>query len=202
MINTVVFDLGNVLIGFEWEKAFKEILGFEGEKFERIANATTRHNDWNLHDKGDYTEEEMLAKFISNDPEDEEDIRRMYDDLSILVNPYDYALDWIERLKKAGYKVYILSNYSEKSYGQASEKLSFVKAADGAVISYQEKLIKPDPAFYQVLFDRYSVKPDEAVFIDDRADNIQAAIDCGMNGIVFKTKEQVIEDLKKLGVEF
>jgi len=202
MIDTVVFDLGNVLIGFEWEKAFREILGFEGDKFERIANATTRNNDWNLHDKGDISDEEMLARFIANDPEDEEDIRRMYDDLSILVSPYDYALDWIKRLKVAGYRVYILSNYSRKSYAQASEKLSFVKEADGAVISYQEKLIKPDPAIYRVLFDRYSVTPENAVFIDDRKDNIQAAIDCGMHGIVFDTKQQVIDDLRLLGVEF
>ena len=202
MIDTVVFDLGNVLIGFEWEKAFRDILGFSGDKFERIANATTRNNDWNLHDKGDLSDEEMLNRFIANDPEDEEDIRRMFEDLSILVNPYDYAADWIKRLKKAGYRVYILSNYSRKSYSQASEKLSFVKEADGAVISYQEQLIKPDHAIYKVLFDRYSVTPQNAVFIDDRRDNIQAAIDCGMNGIVFETKQQVVTDLKALGVEF
>ena len=204
MINTVVFDLGNVLIGFDWEKTYREIFGFEGEKFERIANATTRHNDWNLHDKGDFTEEEMLDRFISNDPQDEEDIRHIFQDLSIIVNTYDYASDWIKSLQRAGYKVYILSNYSEKSFNQALEKgkLSFVKEADGAVISYQEKLIKPDPAIYKVLFERYDVVPENAVFIDDRADNIQAAIDCGMKGIVFKTKEQVIADLAEMGVKF
>lgn len=202
MIDTVVFDLGNVLIGFDWEDAYRNILGFEGEKFERIANATTRHEDWNLHDKGDFTEEEMLNRFISNDPEDEADIRRMYEDLSILVNPYDYADAWIDGLHEAGYKVYILSNYSEKSFKQASEKLAFVKRADGAVISYQEKLIKPDPAFYQVLFDRYGVIPENAVFIDDREDNIQAAIGCGMNGIVYRTKAQVLKELSDLGVQF
>ena len=204
MIDTVVFDIGNVLVAFDWESAFRNVLGFEGEQFERIANATTRNNDWNLHDKGDLTDEEMLNRFISNDPQDEAEIRRMYEDLTILVEPYDYAISWVRGLKAAGYKVYILSNYSERSFRQAMEigKLDVVKEADGRVISYEEKLIKPDPAIYKVLFERYSILPESSVFIDDREDNIKSAIECGMHGIVFKTKDQVLKDLKTLGVEF
>ena len=203
-INTVVFDLGNVLVKFGWEEAFHEYFGWYGETFERVANATTRHEDWNRHDKGDLSEEEMLKRFISNDPSVEKEIRELYNHLDVLVTPLDYAHDWVSGLKKAGYKVYILSNYSRKTFnlGIKNGKLSIVTEADGAVISYQEQLIKPDPAIYECLFDRYDITPSEAVFIDDRADNVATGIRCGMHGIIFKTKEQVLKELGELGVKF
>lgn len=204
MIDTVVFDLGNVLVDFCWEKAFHEVLGLEGEKFERVANATTRCDDWNLHDKGTVSDDEMLRKFISNDPGVEAEIRTLYDDLSILIEKRDYANDWIERLHRAGYKVFILSNFARKSYRQCVTlgKMDFVNMADGAVISYEEQQIKPEHDIYHTLLNRYSITAENAVFIDDRTDNVESAVQCGMNGIVFKTKEQVISDLADLGVVF
>lgn len=204
MINTVVFDLGNVLVDFCWERAFHEYFGWDGELFERIANATTRHEDWNLHDKGDLTDEDMLARFISNEPELKDEITNLFNHLETVVQPFDYAIDWVRGLKAASYKVYILSNYSRKAFklGLEDGRLAVVQEADGAVISYQEQLIKPGHEIFKVLFDRYNITPSESVFIDDREDNIRAAIECGMKGIVCKGKDQVLDELKKLGVEF
>lgn len=204
MINTVVFDLGNVLVDFCWEKAFHEYFGWNGEVFEKVANATTRHEDWNLHDKGDLSDEDMLARFISNDPSVADEITSLFNHLETVVQPFDYAVSWVRGLKAAGYKVYILSNYSRKAFklGMDDGRLEVVSEADGAVISYQEQLIKPGYEIFKVLFDRYNITPAEAVFIDDREDNIQAAIECGMNGIVCKGKEQTLNELKKMGVEF
>lgn len=204
MIKAVVFDLGNVLVDFCWERAFHEYFGWEGETYEKVANATTRHEDWNRHDKGDLSDDEMLKRFISNDPSMESQIRELYDHLDVLIRPFDYAFDWVRGLRKAGYKVYILSNYSRKSFklGIDNGNLAIVKEADGAVISYQEQLIKPGREIYECLLNRFDLAPEGTVFIDDRKDNIDAAIGCGMKGIVFKTKEQVLDDLKKLGVEF
>lgn len=204
MIKSVVFDLGNVLVDFGWEKAFHDFFNWHGETFEKVANATTRHEDWNRHDKGDLSDDDMLKRFISNDPSVEEEIRYLYDHLEVLITPRDYAINWVKGLQKAGYKVYILSNYSRKSFklGLDNGNLSVVSEADGAVISYQEQLIKPDPAIYECLFDRFNLVPSETVFIDDREDNIEAAIECGMKGIVFRTKEQVLSDLEKMGVTF
>lgn len=205
MINTIVFDLGNVLVDFCWEKSFRNTLGLSGEKFEKLADATTRDEDWNRHDKGDLSDEEALQMFIDNDPSMESEIRLMFDNLTSMIEPYDYAAEWIDRLHAAGYKVYILSNFSRKAYLECVElddRLGFVRRADGAVISYQEQLIKPDAQIFECLFERYSINPQEAVFIDDRADNVAAAVALGMKGIVCQSKEQTLKEMSSLGVEF
>ena len=71
---------------------------------------------------------------------------------------------------------------------------------DGGILSYQEKLIKPDPAIYQLLLNRYGLKAQECVFLDDTERNVDAAIQQGMAGIVFRSREQAVEELKGLGV--
>lgn len=202
MIDTIVFDIGNVLVDFCWEEGFKE-LGFEGEVFEKVANATVRDKAWDLHDKGEYTSDVILDMFIKNAPPMEKEIRLMYDNFDVLIKGRDYAKDWIHRLKKKGYKVYILSNYSEKGYLELKDTvLDFLGEADGYILSYAVKMIKPEPQIYKLLFEKFSIDPATSVFIDDREENLEAGRAFGMRGIRFDTKEQVISDLKKIGVEF
>lgn len=197
MIDTIVFDLGNVLVDFCWEKCFRE-LGYEGKEFEDLADATVRDDVWNQHDKGELSSDEILSLMIANNPAMESAIRDIYNHLAQMINPRDYAFDWIASLKKAGYKVYILSNFSKKCYEECTYQLDVIKNVDGVVFSFMEKLIKPDEKIYKILFERYNIKPENAVFVDDRADNIMTARSLGMTGIVFESKEQVEEDLNSL----
>ena len=73
-IDTVIFDIGNVLIHFAWEDYLHD-LGYEGAMFDRVADAVFRSDDWDKGDSGLYTTQEWLDSFIENDPEIEEDIR-------------------------------------------------------------------------------------------------------------------------------
>lgn len=189
MIDTVIFDLGNVLIDFCWEKCFRDVLGLSGEQFEKLANATTRADTWNKHDKGEMSADEILNEFIQNDPSMENEIRIMWEHLPDMLDPFDYSIPWVRDLKKRGYKVYILSNFSRKAYEDASEKMDVVKEADGAILSFQEKLIKPDHSIYELLLSRYNINPENAIFFDDREDNIIAARECGIKGVVFTGKD-------------
>lgn len=199
-ITTIVFDIGNVLADFCWEKHFRNICDSE-EQFLRLAKATVMDDAWNQFDKGALSEEALLQIFIDNDPEIEELIRRMFENVSDTIETFDYTQAWIRDLKARGYRVLILSNFSEKAYRECGEKLSFVEEADGAVISYREKLIKPDQEIYELLIDRYGLTPAECVFLDDRQENIDGAKRAGMHGIVFTTKVAAGRELKKLGVE-
>lgn len=198
-INTIVFDIGNVLADFCWEKHFRHFCDSE-EQFLRLAKATVMDDTWNQFDKGALSEEELLQIFIDNDPEMEDLIRRVFENISDTIEPFDYAKFWIRELKEKGYRVLILSNFSEKAYRDCGEKLNFVEEADGAVISYREKLIKPDREIYELLIERYGLIPEECVFIDDKQENIDGAKLMGMHGIVFTTKSTVENELKKLGV--
>ena len=200
MIRNIVFDIGNVLASFRWKDLFAE-LGFAGEKFDRIAAATVLHPTmWSEFDRSLMSDEEIIAKCIARAPEYEAEIRLMFTKTELLVEEYAYSCAWIQDLKVRGYHIYLLSNYGKTSFEAAREhgRLKFLPLVDGAVISYEVQIIKPEPGIYQALLDKYNLKAEECVFLDDRADNIEAAKKCGYQGIVVTGYEQASEDLEEL----
>ena len=200
-INTVIFDIGNVMVEFCWRDAISN-MNLPKDQADRLAKATILSEMWNEFDRGILTYEELVDGFVANDPEIEEVIIRFLEDYyNQIIHPFDYADEWIDSLKEKGYKVYFLSNFSERGFKEFEKELSFVKKGDGAVISYREQLIKPDEGIYKLLLERYNINPGEAVFIDDTRVNIEVARSLGINGIVFETREQVLRDLKALGVD-
>lgn len=199
MIETVIFDIGNVLVDFCWEKHFKS-KGLTGQKLEALANATVRSRTWYLFDQGIYTDEEILQMLIQNDPSLEKEIRMIFENLSGTIEPYDYAEKWILELKEKGYKVLLLSNFSEKAFNECKEKMNFVKHADGGILSYREKLIKPSPKIYETLIDRYSLVPEKCVFLDDTEKNLKEAEKFGIHTILFTSREKALKELRELGV--
>ena len=92
----------------------------------------------------------------------------------------------------------VLSNFPEKMLRDCAEDMIFLKETDGGILSYQEKLIKPMPAIYWTLLDRYGLEAEECVFIDDTSVNIEAARRLGIHGIVFESREQVEKELNSL----
>ena len=201
MINTVVFDIGNVLVDFRWQGLFED-LGFTGEKFERIADATVRCQWWNEFDKGVLSLEEILVEFIRNAPEYEMEIRSIFDHMDTLLRGRDYAEEWISELQERGYKVYILSNMSKPAHEVHGDGcMRFLKKVDGAILSYQEKMIKPDRCIYELLCERFQIKPETAVFLDDTIKNIEAAKAFGLHAIHFKSYEQGRKELETLLAE-
>lgn len=200
MIDTIIFDIGNVLTGFQWKK-FYESFGFSPDIFERLAAATTLNEDWNEFDRGRLTDEELLAEFIKNDPGIEEEIRTVMEDIDDMLEPYDYAVPWILELKEKGYGVLVLSNFSHKAFVDCKKALAFLPYTDGGILSYQEKCIKPEPEIYKRLISKYNLVPNQCVFIDDLQKNLDGAAAFGIQTILFRNLAQVKEDLKKLGVK-
>ena len=198
-IKTVIFDIGNVLADFCWERFYRSF-GYSEEIFKRLAKATVYDDMWNQFDKGVLSEQEMLDIFIHNDPEIEQEIRTVFQNVSGTIEVFDYTYDWIHELQKKGYQVLILSNFSEKCYRECGSKMDFVKEADGAVISYIEKKIKPDDEMYELIIDRYHLIPEECVFLDDKPENVAAAEKFGIHGIVFKGREDALIKMEELGM--
>ena len=199
MINTVIFDIGKVLAGYGWEKYLRGIAP-EEEAYRAVEQAVFLSPDWVEHDKGLLTEEEEIRDFISNAPEYEKEIRQTYENLGECVWKLDYALPWVRDLKSRGFRVFALSNWPKHIYDQRKDKLDFLDLMDGYILSYQEHVIKPDPAAFRLLLERYRIEPEKAVFIDDTLKNIEAAERLGIHGIHFRSLEQAKEELEKLGV--
>lgn len=199
-ITTVVFDIGNVLAGFDWQ-AYLKRFRFSVETEERIARATFLGNNWKEVDRGAKTDAEIYVDCLSEIPDLEKELKAVWQGRLGIVKEYDYAADWIISLKKKGYRVYILSNYGKETFAEAQRTFSFLKYADGMVISYEIRHIKPEAEMYQELIRRYAVRPEEAVFIDDLLPNIEAARKMGFHTIPFTTKEEAERRLCELGVK-
>lgn len=200
MIKNIVFDIGNVLTYYTWNKHIHSF-GFPEEICEKVAAATVKSREWAEFDRGVMSTEEVVETLVKNDPEVETEIRRFTSDMSGLVEKADYAIPWIKELKEKGYKVYYLSNFSDKARKECADALDFLSYTDGGILSYQDKMVKPEPEIYKCLLERYQLKAEECVFLDDLEENIEAAKAQGMQGIVFTSKEEAEAGLEKLGVK-
>lgn len=200
MITTIIFDIGNVLADFTWKEHF-ESFGYDDEMVQRIAAATVMNRKWNEFDRGVLSDQEIIESFIKNDPEIEEDIRKVLADIKTIVKRNDYAIPWIKDLKGKGYRCLYLSNFSRKAEVECAHALDFIPYLDGGILSYQDQVIKPMPEIYQILIERYDLKPEECVFMDDTLPNLEGAEKFGIHTIHFQNQAQAIEELRKLGVD-
>ncbi|MCI9082025.1 MAG: HAD family phosphatase [Lachnospiraceae bacterium] len=200
MIKNVVFDVGKVLVDFDWQ-GFFDTLGFSPEVYDKVANATVLSELWNEFDRSRIPDEEILEGFLKKAPDCEAEIMKFWNNTGNSIKRYDYAFDWIHSLQEKGYRVYLLSNYPRRLYSQSIHELAFVEEVDGAVFSYEVHSVKPEPEIFEALMKKYQLNPTECVFVDDNRGNIIAANKLGMATIHFHTKSQADEELKSLGVE-
>ncbi len=199
MIKTIIFDIGNVLVDFCWEPFFRSF-GFREEILSRIARATVQSPDWVECDRGVLTEKELVKRFIENDPALEKEIKEVMKNTKGIIRLREYTIPWIREMKKKGYQILVLSNFSEKAEKECAEDMVFMKEIDGGILSYQEKMVKPMPAIYWTLLEKYGLNPEECVFIDDMPENVAAAEKAGIRGILFKDWMQAKESLLQLGI--
>ena len=170
------------------------------ETYQKIVKATVQSPVWAEFDRGVWTDEEILEGFIKNDPSIESILRNMFERLEGIIKQRDYAIPWIRELKKSGYQVLVLSNFPKKVYELFQNEMTFLQEVDGGILSYQDQVIKPDKAIYNLLMNRYQLEPQECVFLDDLKDNIKTAKELGMHTILFTTKEEAQDELRKLNV--
>ena len=197
MIKNIIFDVGKVLVEYDPDGMMKK-LGFDEETLQTVNQAVFQNELWNESDRGVLSPEELLEAFIANNPAYEKEIRQVIDAVGDTISLMPYAVEWVKELKERGYHLYILSNYAEYTYEKTSHKMEFLPYMDGVVFSYRCKLIKPEKEIYEYICKTYELKPEESVFLDDRKDNVEAARNMGMHGIVFENYAQGSETLEQL----
>lgn len=195
MIKNIVFDIGMVLVSFRWRELLCD-LQIQGKALDAIT-AEIFGRVWAQLDRKKCDEAQFRRICEAAVPDYKEEINRVIDHTCELSDPYDYAVPWIQSLKKRGYRVYLLSNFGEFPFQKLLSKYEFVKYVDGKVISYEIEEVKPQPAIYKYFLEKYDLRPQECLFIDDRPENIEAAGELGMNGIVFTTKAETERRLEE-----
>lgn len=199
MIKNIVFDVGMVLIDFCWREYCRD-LGFSEDIVEKFGENVVLTDIWNQLDHGTISLEEANGIFKQRIPECADKIDLFWEKQEGMVKEYDYSLPLVLELKSKGYHVYLLSNYPKDMYEHQWPGFRFLKEVDGYIVSSLEKRIKPNPDIYELLCERYHLLPEECLFVDDRLENVEAAIGCGMQAVVFENYEAFRRDLLKVGV--
>lgn len=193
-IKNIVFDLGGVVFARDPRKFEREFIEF----FSYIMLPEMPHF-WEEYDRGVSTYNRViddLAEYNNCDRElAEHNLRRSI----VTQEEIPATKSLIADLKSAGYKLYVLSNMS-LDFIEFLKTKEVYKYFDGEVVSCYEKVVKPDVEIYKILVDRYSLKADETLFIDDRKSNVEAAQNEGICGFHFKARdpESSCSELRKI----
>jgi putative hydrolase of the HAD superfamily len=178
-IDTVVFDLGNVLVSFQPKKEMEALYGPQKAK----EMYTLFFPDlWNAYDQGILDKEMMVEKAATQNQDLHEQIADWMERWTDYLLPYPENVRLVLRLKERGFKTYVLSNINEDAL-QALKARGLFDLFDGGIYSCKEKLIKPDQKIYEKLLDVYDLKAERCLFIDDSQANIQAAKKAGMQAL-------------------
>ncbi|MCQ2501350.1 MAG: HAD family phosphatase [Lachnospiraceae bacterium] len=197
MINTVIFDIGNVLMKFDFFSIMEKV--FPDRKIvDVVADAYFVSGNWNKLDLGIAGDEEFLASVIAYAPDYEKELRLAFDHVHETLIKEDFAIPWVRGLKERGYRVLFLSNYSTTIMEKGPEVLGFLPLMDGGVFSCDVHLCKPDPAIYKALKEKYRLDFSECVFLDDTLPNLEEANRQGLRTIHVKNHGQAEADLERL----
>lgn len=198
MIQNVIFDLGSVLIDWNPRYVYKTIFKTEEEVEWFLKNITVM--DWNIQQDAGRDLTEATEALVSMHPKWEKEIRAYYGRWEEMLGGPIYGTVQIldDLLKSNKYRILALTNWSHQTFPIAQERYEFLKWFEGIVVSGIEKCIKPDRKIYDIIIERYNLKPEECLFIDDNLDNVNGAIACGMKSIQFHNPAQLKKDLEEI----
>ena len=199
-IKAIIFDLGGVLIDWNPDYVFDTIFTDRQQKKHFYENICTP--DWNEEQDAGRPIRQATDELVLQHPQWKEQIEAYYGRWEeMLGGAMEDTVQLFLELKDSGrYKFYALTNWSAETFPVALQRYEFLQWFDGRVVSGEEKMRKPEPVFYQLLLNRYGLKPEEAVFIDDNLRNIRAAEALGIHSIHFRSAAQLREDLKNIEV--
>jgi len=196
-VDTVIFDLGNVLIAWDPRRLYRQLFDDEArmEWFLREVCSSA----WNEQQDAGRPWTEATALLRAQFPEHEELIDAYHLRWEeTLVGAMDDSVALLAQLRERGVRLLALTNWSQETFPIARQRFAFLQWFEGIVVSGEEKLIKPDPRIYQRLLERYGVEPSTALYIDDSARNVAAAEALGMQGWWFRDADGLRQRLVEL----
>jgi 2-haloacid dehalogenase len=196
---TVVFDIGGVLIDWDPRYLYRRLLPDEAAVDRFLTEVCTAA--WNREQDRGRPWPEAVAELTARFP-DEADLIAAYHErwLEMVPGAIDESVALLYQLRHRRVPLYALTNFSVDKFHQTRQRFGFLDWFDAVVVSGEEGLVKPDPALYRVLLDRYRLDPDRVVYIDDTLVNVTTAADLGMTALHFTGPAQLQLDLSGLGL--
>ncbi len=194
MIKNVVLDMGNVLLDFRPEYVMDQFCSSEEEK-DVIRRELFEGPEWPLGDRGDIKDKDRYDLVKVRVPEKyHEALKNCALHWDICMDPLEGAKEFCEKVKEKGYKIFVLSNASDLFYVYFPKFLP-LDFFDGVFVSSDYLMLKPDVEIYKTFLDKYGLKGEECLFIDDRQDNIEGAGKAGLNTFRFEGDYEKVLDL-------
>jgi putative hydrolase of the HAD superfamily len=197
-VRNVVFDFGGVLVNWRPQEIIDSFYA-EPHMREALRAHAFHHDDWLDMDRGTLDEASVARRCAARMARPESELRALFDHVRAALTPIEPTVALLHELRgRKGLRLYGLSNMSETIFAYLNGRHDFFKLFDGIVVSAAVKLLKPEPAIYEHLRERFALDFAESVFIDDLPRNVESARRAGLPAIQFETTEQVRRELEPL----
>ncbi len=193
----VIFDLGNVILKWAPDHIVSSVDIPQAQQLE-LKRQLFEHQDWLDLDCGLVTEPEIVAKVCSRTSLSPAVLHHALWVAKESLMPLPGSLELLRDVHNAGLPTYCLSNMSVETYQHLRQKLDFFECFKGIVISGMEKHIKPEAAIFELILERYQLKPAETFFIDDSAANVAMARELGIAAHLFKGSDVCYSRIREL----
>lgn len=199
MYKNIIFDIGNVLLSFNPMEYLNSKIQ-QPDKVLEVHKELFQSEEWIMLDRGTITEEDAKNAIANRSIANGDLIRLSFENWYDILTPIEPSVEVLKLLKDSNYKVYFLSNFHLLAFEHIIKKYDFFKLFDGGIVSYKEKLIKPEEAIYRRLIEKYDLNPEESIFIDDVEENVEGAKRLGINTILLKEPALLKEHLKNYNI--
>jgi 2-haloacid dehalogenase len=193
-VKAAVFDLGGVLIDWDPRYLYRKLLADEGEVEEFLATVCTP--EWNAEQDRGRPFAEGVAELVERHPAHAAAIAAFHERWpEMLGGDIPGAVELLAELRATGLPLYALTNWSAETFVVARERFAFLDWFDGLLVSGEERIIKPDPAIFELLLDRFGLDPASTFYVDDSEANVAAAAALGLDAVRFTGPGQLRRDL-------
>ena len=190
----VVFDLGGVLIDWDPRYLYRKLLADEAAVEEFLATVCTP--EWNAELDRGRPFAEGVAELVERHPEHAAAIAAYHERWpEMLAGDLPGTVEVLAELRAAGVPLYALTNWSAETFAITRGRFEWLDWFDGLLVSGEERMTKPDPAFFRLLLDRFGLDPGATVFVDDSEANVAAARELGIDAVRFTGPDQLRREL-------
>lgn len=198
MINTIIFDIGNVLLDFDPMEYLNKKYSVDDSLF--LYSAIFNSSEWLELDRGSISDEKALKQIIERNPDKEILLRNEMSSFCTMFTPIDSSIEILRQLENKNYNLLFLSNIHLRIFEYISIKYEILKYFNGGICSSKVKMLKPEKAIFISLIEKYKIKPSKSLFIDDTIQNIEAANNLGFNTIHLKNPATLKGSLREFGI--
>ena len=196
MVKNIIYDLGNVLISFKPSEYFGK------NKYPETIKATILTDifgskEWKELDKGEISTAQAIESIALRSSLNKDEIAHIFNLRTDIIFPLDSNVRLLPELKKRGFGLYYLSNFPLDIFDEVKDGYYFFKYFDGGLISAEVKSSKPENKIYETLVEKYSLIPEECLFIDDIEINVRVAEAMGMKGLFTNGSLEITRAIEK-----